>query len=143
MSGEWFDNGIFRVFVPSGWLLFYGIDSDGKESPKKVHIYKGAETPLDLFSKAGITICFWGENEIFLSPKGVYDNVQDLEPFERNGLRWSGYTCKSFGYPYTMWEARGEGITFQVMILTKNGEHEISTDDADVKTIVESLTPAT
>lgn len=143
MNGEWFDNGILRVFVPSGWLIFYGIDSDGKESPKKVHIYKGAEIPLDLFSKAGITICFWGKNEIFLSPKAFYDDPQDLEPFEMNGLRWSGYTCTSCGYPYTMLEARGEGVTFQVMILTKNGEHEISTDDADVKTIVESLTPAT
>ena len=37
---EWFDNGIFRVIVPSGWELFYGIDSEGKVTQKKVHIFK-------------------------------------------------------------------------------------------------------
>ena len=53
---------------------------------------------------------------------------------------WYGYTCTSMGYPYTMLEAKDDGCVFQVMILMKNGEQEISLDDADVKIILESLT---
>ena len=140
MNGELFDNDILRVFVPSGWKLFYGIDADGNASPKKLHIYKGAQTELDVFSKAGITICFYGKDEIYISIKDFYDDVRDLEPFECGGHLWNGYTCLSFGYPYTMLESMRNGVTFQVMILMKNGEHEISLDDADVKIILENLT---
>lgn len=139
MNGQLYENGILRVFVPSGWKLFCGIDSDGKTSPKKLHIYKNAQTEWDIFSKAGITICFYGENEIFLQIRSFYDNVQDMVPFELNGRLWNGYTCTSSGYPYVMLDAADNGVTFQVMILTKNGEHEISLDDADVKLILESL----
>lgn len=140
MNGQQFDNGIFRVFVPSGWKHFYGIDSDGKASPKKLHVYKDAQTEFDIFSKAGITVCFYGKDEIFFSIRVFYDNVQDIEPFELGGHLWKGYTCTSFGYPYTMLDTTSNGVTFQVMILMKNGEHEISLDDDDVKIILESIT---
>lgn len=139
MSGQLFDNGILRAFVPSGWKLFYGIDSDGNTSPKKLHIYKDAQTESDIFSKAGITVCFYGKNEIFLSTRDFYDNVRDIEPFELGGHLWNGFTCTSFDYPYTMLEAKHNGCVFQMMILMKNGEHEISLDDADVKTILENI----
>ncbi len=139
MNGQLFDNGILRVFLPSGWKLFYGIDSDGKASPKKLHIYKDAQTELDIFTKAGITICFYGENEIFLSPRFFYDDACDIEPFESGGKLWNGFTCSSFGYPYTMLDSKDNGVTFQVMILTKNGEHEISLNDEDVRAVIESI----
>lgn len=139
MIGEQFDNGILRVFVPSGWKLFYGIDSDGNASPKKLHIYKDAQTELDIFSKAGITVCFYGKDEIFLSTSIFYDNVRDLEPFECGGHLWSGYTCTSFNYPYTMLNATRDGVTFQVMILNENGTHKIALDDEDVRAILESI----
>ena len=139
MSGQLFDNGILRVVVPEGWLIFYGIDSDGKASPKKLHIYKGAQTELDIFSKAGITVCFYGKDEIFISIKALYDNICDMEPFECGGHLWNGYTCTSCGYPYTMLHTTHDGITFQVMVLTENGEHKISLNDADVLSIIESI----
>lgn len=139
MSGHLFDNGILRVFVPEGWLLFYGIDSDGKASPKKVHIYKDAQSELDIFSKAGITICFYGKDQIFLSIRALYENICDLEPFEYGNLLWNGYTCTSFGYPYTMLTANQNEATFQVMILTQNGEHTISLEDGDVQAILKSI----
>lgn len=139
MNGEIFDNGILRVFVPLGWRLFYGSSFEGKENPKKLHIYKDAKTELDIFTKAGITVCFFDKNEIYLSTRSFYDNVCDIEPFELGGRLWNGYTCTSLGYPYTMLETTHNGTTFQVMILMKNGECEISLNDADVKTILESL----
>ena len=43
MSGKSFHNVIFSVFVPEGWNCFYGIDSEGKTTPKKTHIYKDAQ----------------------------------------------------------------------------------------------------
>lgn len=69
MSGKLFSDGILRVFAPTGWKCFYGIDSNGKASPKKLHIYKDAQTEFDIFSKAGLAICYYGKDECFLSPK--------------------------------------------------------------------------
>ena len=136
---EWFENGILRVLVPSGWKLFYGIDSEGNASPRNLHIFKGAQTELDVFSKAGITVFYHGKDEIYISTKDFYENVRDLEPFECGGHLWNGYTCTSFGYPYTMLEAKDDGCVFQVMILMKNGEYEISLNDEDVRSIIESI----
>lgn len=139
MNGEFFDNGVLLVFVPFGWKLFCGSDSGGKVTSKKLHIYKGAQTEMDIFTKAGITICFYGKNEIYISTRSFYDNVCEIESFELRGNLWKGYTCTSLGYPYTMLESTHDGATFQVMILMKNGECEISLDDADVIKILESL----
>lgn len=135
-----FECGFFRVRVPAGWLAFYGIDSEGHKSEKKVHIFKDAEAETDIFTHAGITICFFGKEDLYVSPKFFYDNVVDLEPFPLGGYTWQGYTCTSFGYPYTMLETHWDDCVFQVMILTKNGEYEISPEDDDVKAILESLT---
>ena len=84
---------------------------------------------------------FFDKTDYYISPKFFYDQVADIQPFVLGAYAWEGYTCTSFGYPYTMLEARHDGCVFQVMILMKNGEHEISPDDADVKTILESITP--
>ena len=139
MKNQLFDNGILRVFVPTGWKLFYGIDSEGRTSPKKLHVYKDAQTEFDIFSKAGITICHYGKDEIFLSIKNFYDDVCDLEPFECGKHLWNGYTCNSLGYPYTMLTSTSDGVTLYVMILTENGEHKISLDDEDVRSILASI----
>ena len=137
---EMFDSGYFRIIVPVGWMAFFGIDSECKTTQKKVHIYKGAKLETDIFTHAGITICFFDRQDYYLSPRFIYDNVVDMEPFALGEYIWNGYTCTSCGYPYTMLEAKNDGCVFQVMILMKNGEHEISLDDEDVKVILESLT---
>ena len=109
MESQIYKNGVISVCVPSGWKLFSGIDSGGKDISEKVHIYKNIELKTDVFRKAGITICYYGEDKIYLQARDFYDNVKDLEPFEM-----------------------GRYI--------KNGEYEISLNDADVKNILESLT---
>ena len=109
MESQIYKNGVISVCVPSGWKLFSGIDSGGKEISEKVHIYKNIELETDVFRKVGITICYYGEDKIYLQARDFYDNVKDLEPFEM-----------------------GRYI--------KNGEYEISLNDADVKNILESLT---
>lgn len=134
-----FDSGKFRVTVPDGWMAFCGTDSGGKVTPKKVHIYKGILLETDIFSHAGITVCFFGKEDYYLSPKSFYDNISDIDPFPLGAYTWNGYTCTSLGYPYTMLEAKEDGCVFQIMILMKNGEHQISLDDRDVRLILESL----
>lgn len=140
MKIDLFDSGYFRIIVPVGWMAFFGIDSECRTTQKKVHICKDAKLETDIFTHASITICFFDRHDYYLSPKFFYDNVTDMEAFTLGAYTWDGYTCTSLGYPYTMLEAKHDGCVFQVMILMKNGEHEISLDDADVKTILESLT---
>ena len=137
-----FDSGRFCAVVPEGWMAFCGTDSGGKITPKKVHIYKGISLQTDIFTHAGITVCFFGKEDYYLSPRRFYENIVDMEPLPIGPYTWNGYTCTSLGYPYTMLDTEKDGYIFQVMILMKNGEHGISLDDMDVKLIIGSLTLA-
>ena len=139
MGLDLFDSGYFRIIVPVGWMAFFGIDSECRTTQKKVHIFKDAKLETDIFTHAGITICFFDRQDYYLSPKFIYDNVADMEAFTLGAYTWNGYTCTSLGYPYTMLEAKHDGCVFQVMILMKNGEYEISLNDADVRLIIESI----
>ena len=139
MKTNLFDSGTFRIVVPDGWMAFCGIDSECRTTQKKVHILKDARLETDIFTHAGITICFFNRQDYYLSPKFIYDNVEDMEAFALGAYTWNGYTCIGLGYPYTMLEAKHDGCVFQVMILMKNGEHEVSLNDADVRSIIESI----
>ena len=134
-----FDSGRFCVTVPDGWMAFCGTDSGGKITPKKVHIYKGISLQADIFTHAGITVCFFGKEDYYLSPRHFYENIVDMEPLPIGPYTWNGYTSTSLGYPYTMLDTEKDGYIFQVMILMKNGEHGISLDDTDVRRIIGSL----
>ena len=137
-----FDSGRFCVTVPDGWMAFCGTDSGGKITPKKVHIYKGISLQTDIFTHAGITVCFFGKEDYYLSPRHFYENIVDMEPLLIGPYTWNAYTCTSLGYPYIMLDTEKDGYIFQVMILMKNGEHEISLDDTDVRLIIGNLTVA-
>ena len=139
MKSQIYKNGVISVCVPSGWKLFRGIDSGGKETSEKVHIYKNIERNTDVFRKAGITICYYGEEKIYLQARYFYDDVKDIEPFEMGRYMWSGYTCTSMGYPYIMLEAYEGKAVFQVMLLLENNGERISLDDPDVRMIIESI----
>jgi len=136
---EIFDSGVIRVNVPDGWKSFVGTDSEGKDTPKKVFVYKNANEPLEIFSRAGITVCYFGKGDYYFSPKSFYDNVEDIESLILGGREWKGYTCTSLGYPYIMLESYGDGTVFQVMVLLENGEHKISMEDPDVQDVIGSI----
>ena len=138
MEGEVYCNGVISVFVPEDWKVFNGA-GQGEETLKKIHIYKNVENEMDVFFKAGITVCYYGENDIYLTSRGFYDNVEDIETFTLGDYTWSGYTCTSLGYPYTILEAFKGDIKLQVMVLKENRENKISMDDDDVKAIIESI----
>ena len=140
-DGGTYDNGTISVFVPNGWKAFNGIDPEGNETPKKVFVYQGIHAQTDVFTHAGVYICFYGEDDCFFTTRDFYSGVREIESFTLGRHRWNGYTCTSLGYPYLMLESTGAPYTLLVMILTENGEHRISFDEPDVQRIVESIAP--
>ncbi len=134
------NNGVFEVLVPDGWQHFAGTDSDGKETPYKLFVYKNADSPLDIFAKCGITLCLTPTNKFYMSPKCFYDNVEDINPFTLGKYRWTGYTCTSLGYPYIMLESNTDAGVLQAMVLLENGHNKIAFDDEDVKAVLGSIT---
>lgn len=139
MKAEVFNNEFLQVIVPENWKVFLGIDAEGKTTQKKLHIYKNAESELDIFHKAGITICYYEDAGQYLLIKDLYDDVIDILPFELGNYCWGGYTCRSFGYPYIMLESSEKTDRILLMILTENGENKISFSDSDVQEIIKSI----
>lgn len=139
MESREFNNGVYAFDLPSGWSVFPGIDSGGKTVQTKLHIYKDAITPSDVFTHAGITVCQVDLRLGFFSTRFFYDNTCDIDDVELGGIVWKGYTCTSFGYPYTMLECLMDKIIISLMILMKNGEHTISFDDEDVRKIISTI----
>ena len=139
MKAEAFSNEFLQVAVPDNWKAFLGIDAEGKTTQKKVHIYKNAESEMDIFHKAGITIHYYENARQYILMKDLYDDVQDISPFKLGNYCWSGFACKSFGYPYIMLETSEKTDRVLVMILTENGENKISFSDSDVQKIMKSI----
>ena len=139
MKAEVFSNEFLQVIVPDNWKAFLGIDAEGKTTQKKLHIYKNAESELDIFHKAGITICYYEDAGQYLLIKDLYDDINDIPSFELGNYCWSGYTCRSFGYPYIMLESSEKTDRVLLMILTENGENKISFSDSDVQEIIKSI----
>ena len=139
MSAEIFSNEFLQVAVPENWKSFLGIDAEGKATPKKLHVYKNAKSEMDIFHKAGITICYYEDAGQYFLIKALYDEVEEVSPFEMGNYCWSGFTCKSFGYPYIMLETSEETDRILVMILTENGQNKISFSDSDVQEIMKSI----
>ena len=139
MNAEVFRNEFLQVVVPDNWKAFLGIDAEGKTTQKKLHIYKNAESELDIFHKAGITICYYEDAGQYLLIKDLYDDINDIPSFELGNYCWSGYTCRSFGYPYIMLESSEKTDRILLMILTENGENKISFSDSDVQEIIKSI----
>ena len=104
MKAETFSNEFLQVIVPDDWKVFQGIDAKGHATQKKLHIYKNANSELDIFHKAGITICYYEDAGQYLLIREIYDDVKDISPFELGNYCWNGFTCRSLGYPYTMLE---------------------------------------
>ena len=77
MKAEVFSNEFLQVLVPDKWRAFLGIDAEGKTTQKKLHIYKNAESELDIFHKAGITICYYEDAGQYLLIKDLYDDIND------------------------------------------------------------------
>ena len=139
MKAEVFSNEFLQVIVPDNWKAFLGIDAEGKTTQKKLHIYKNAESELNIFHKAGITICYYEDAGQYLLIKDLYDDINDIPSFELGNYCWSGYTCKSFGYPYIMLGSSEKTDRILLMILTENGENKISFSDSDVQEIIKSI----
>jgi len=139
VTGEIYQGDGVSIFLPQGWQAFPEDVSTSESGVKKLFVYKGAESAFDIFTHAGLTICYYPEGFIYLTGRGFYSDVRDIEPFPLGEYVWGGYVCNSFGYPYTVLEGKKDNRYVQIMILEANGEHRISLYDEDVRRIVESI----
>ena len=78
MNAEVFSNEFLQVIVPDNWKVFLGIDAEGHATHRKLHIYKNANSELDIFHNAGITIHYYEDARQYILIKDLYDDVQDI-----------------------------------------------------------------
>ncbi len=157
-GGETIDVGDFTVLCPEGWLgvvqtdPFGEKDADGN-SPARTDAYmlvKGGESEWDAFTKPGVSITYWAENDAQTQGEGslwFYDKTQEIE------VTVGGVKCPA-------WEVESEGLTadspsdfyqlvfipvtetscFQVNITKSiDGDEGITFEDAGAMAIMESL----
>ncbi len=144
------DTGEIKAVVPEGWtgLQVHDMFSDDPEAkdPEQLQIIKGGTTAEDAWKCNFIQVYYSAPGKELASAKDFYEDAKDIEPFEKGGYSWTGYTCSSMGYEYTIIEGKKGEESLQLSILTKNGEQTISFDDTDVQFIIENITttpPAT
>lgn len=102
-------------FDEENWATLY-VTSGGADSPRPIKLRRKPST-----------------NQWFIN------DIQDISPFKLGNYCWSGYTCRSFGYPYIMLESSEKTDRILLMILTENGENKISFSDSDVQEIMKSI----
>ena len=88
---------------------------------------------------AALTSCGDQQSGMLAVAKSFYDDVKDIDSFEKAGYSWSGYTCSSAGYEYTILEGNKGEEDLQVSIITKAGDNTMSIDDEDVQSILDSI----
>ncbi|MGI6076892.1 MAG: hypothetical protein ACOYCB_01840 [Fastidiosipilaceae bacterium] len=138
-GGELIDAGNVRAVCPTGWFNLEVQNSDGDGlDPNQLTFLKGAESASDLFNAASVMIVFHGMDNPVMDIRSVYEDIEELEPFEAGGRTWEGFKGVSMGYQYALLNREGSGEV-QVMVLMENDNASIALDDPDFLTILETL----
>ena len=144
--GETYDAGNVSAFIPTGWKAFPVSDIWSEDAnamdPDQMNIVKGGETDFDILSKPYIQIIHYEPESMLTPTKEIYENVVDLEPVVSGALTWEGFSCDDFlGNPLTiLWTTNADGHQFQLNVFCKTAEGEFSLTDADVLSILSSIT---
>ena len=137
-----YDTGVFSVAQPDGWGIAPVPDSlkkfDGKTNPNSVYAIKGGKEDSDVISCPYLWITWYPKGN-YVSSKGFYDNVKDLDPVTIGGRDWTGFSFSSMDTPGISIEAREGDGQWVVMLSTERTNSKISLEDADVKAIIESI----
>ena len=146
VKGTTFDNTLFDVFVPDGWMAFHGVDifDDYEEGydPHVVNIGKGVKDESEIFSKPMVNISYSGEDFPLMIPtKDIYDEGKDIKDIETGEYTWKGFTAESLGYPIAVLYTEFDDKEIVVNITLENGDSKISLEDADVLAILEGINP--
>ena len=141
-SPETFETGNISTVVPDGWKAFGTTNSDGKSDPNTINISKGAKSDLDMLSRPGVYIYYYGPGTTFFSAgESFYDDYVEQTPVTIGDRTWNYHTYTSIGYPYAelIWEDKEKNLALQVNILLENKPYKISLDDEDVRAIIQNL----
>lgn len=135
-----FDVGEFSVKVPSGWKesVVLATDGSGDTDTNSIDIIKGSS----VFSDAYIRVDYYGPSVTMMELSSTYyDDVEELEDMEIGGYKWHGFKCTAGSKPLINLQTEAGDHEFQLAIWCEGSDGTISLDDADVKMIIESLTP--
>ena len=79
------------------------------------------------------------QNEIEYMRTNWIDILKEGDPYYNKNLSLTKWNYSLRPLPGMGEKTKDDGCVFQVMILMKNGEYEISFNDADVRSIIESI----
>ena len=138
-----FDAGNVKVSVPEGWKAFPVKDIFAEPvayDPDKVTVIKGGESDADVFTKPYVDVIYYSDVEMMFSleeMKEIYTDTEDLESFTTGNITWGGFINKATNAIILI----SDDQKFQVNIFAETYNGNISLEDADVKLILESITP--
>lgn len=140
VAGEVYDTGLFSVLVPTGMYAKPQNDmfsDDNELDPSSLHI---ASTDDEwYFTEPYVIIYYYPSEDSLIDISSFYDNVQDITPFTVDGTEWSGYTAESMGYPLTYMTGMRDGGYFAVTLMAPDDSKKMTTEDATVQAILESI----
>lgn len=131
--------GEFTVKLPSGWQAFTLNDMDGNTDTNSVDVVKG-DSVFGGFAYARID--YYGpETTMMKLSSEIYENVEEIAEFELGGYTWSGFKCTSFDMPLINLQSAEGDHEFQLALWCEQENSSFTLEDADVKALIESLTP--
>ena len=130
--------GEFSVKLPAGWNALEVTSIDGGKDTNSIDIAKGTS----LFSDPYIRIDYYGPSTTMMAlSSSLYTNVEELDTMEIGGYTWNGFKCTAGSKPLINLQTEAGEHEFQIAIWCEATNGTISLDDADVKAIIESITP--
>jgi len=141
-SGDVYSTEVMSVVAPSGWKVFpyYVLGSSTETREDILGVYKGAKEPIDQMSTPGLVINYFSEAKIVMTPpKSWYEDVVDIEPFTLGNYTWEGFTGTRSDMPQAICWTTNAVELFQVVVWLENGGKKLSFDDADVQSIIASI----
>ncbi|MBQ4347077.1 MAG: hypothetical protein IJC39_01350, partial [Firmicutes bacterium] len=146
LSGEYFDAGNVRAIVPEGWKAFpqsdLFSDEEGVMDPDVITICKGGETDLDVLTKPGVRIDYYGpDTQMGGGLKDWYDNTEDLAPIKSGPYTWEGFTTTDYDLMAILVTEDG-AHQYQATVYLETDDGTISLEDEDVLAILASVAPS-
>ena len=149
-GGTTHNTGTFSVQYPKGWevSLFY---MGGEMMPNVLSVHKGSQMDQRLMAIPSMQIRFEPEGatdeDAENTAKYSYKELKEMQPVQIGKNTWKGYTgmAASTGGEYKLpvvflWTNVGDA-QIVIAIWTEMGDKKITLKDADVKSIIASITP--
>ena len=149
-GGTTHNTGAFSVQYPKGWEVstFY---MGGEVEPNTLAVHKGSQMDHRLMAIPSMQINFTPSGETDedaeRTAKYSYKELKEMQPVQIGKNTWKGYTgmAASMGGGYNLpvtflWTYVGDA-QIKVAIWTEMGGKKITLNDADVKSIIASITP--